>query len=86
MSKVIQFPNAVQSQRGAMTLQPKMVSDTNINNQIHLGPWEFTCQRCQSKTRFESQNMIFRSVDFYCASCGSLHRVINPAFAAVKNK
>ena len=79
-TKIIHFPNAVQSSRGDMAMKPAVVTVKDVYNQIHLGPWVFTCQKCNTKTSFESQNMIFRQVDFYCATCGALHRVTNPAF------
>jgi len=80
MGDIIHFPNAVQGSRGAMALEPATVTVKDINSKMLMGPWTFTCQKCQTKATFESQNMIFRQVEFYCASCGALHRVINPAF------
>lgn len=77
MSKIIRFPFAAQA-KGSKQL--KLSSPDVVNNQILLGPWDFTCPRCATPTRFESKNMIFRTIDFYCASCGALHRVTNPAF------
>jgi len=83
---IIHFPNAVQSTRGDMAMKPAVVTVKDVNSQIHLGPWVFTCQKCNVKTSFESHNMIFRQVEFYCASCGALHRVTNPAFTATPPK
>lgn len=81
MGEIIHFPNAVQKSRGAASLEPTVVRvDNSVTSQMHLGPWEFSCQKCKAKTSFEPKNMIFRSVDFYCASCGALHKVTNPAF------
>jgi late competence protein required for DNA uptake (superfamily II DNA/RNA helicase) len=82
MGEIIHFPNAVQASRGDLAMRPAVTTVKDVNNQIHLGPWHFTCQKCQAKTTFTSENMIFRSVDFYCASCGALHRVTNPAFTS----
>jgi transcription elongation factor Elf1 len=86
MGEIIHFPNAVQSSRGDLALRPAVAMVTDVNQQMHLGPWNFTCHKCNTKTVFESKNMIFRSVDFYCASCGALHRVTNPAFVAPTTK
>ena len=83
---IIHFPNAVQSTRGDMEMRPAVATVKDVNNQLHLGPWVFTCQKCNAKTSFESTNMIFRQVDFYCASCGALHRVTNPAFTVPVTK
>lgn len=79
MSKIIRFPFAAQNLKGGAK-NPRVSTPLVVNNQLHLGPWEFTCPKCKAPTKFESHNMIFRVVDFYCASCGSLHRVTNPAF------
>lgn len=84
--KIIHFPNAVQKSRGGKVLQPDVIRCKDVNSQMHLGPWTFTCQKCFAKTSFNSENMIFRSVDFYCASCGALHRVTNPAFTPTSLK
>jgi len=79
---IIHFPNAVQSSRGDLAMKPAVHTVKEPNNRMHLGPWMFTCQKCDTKTSFESQNMIFRQVEFYCASCGAMHRVTNPAFTS----
>jgi transcription elongation factor Elf1 len=78
MSKIIRFPFAAQTAKGSGHL--KFSTPVVVNNQIHLGSWSFTCPRCAAATKFESKNMIFRVIDFYCGSCGILHRVTNPAF------
>ncbi len=78
MSKIIKFPFAVQGTKTSKQL--KLTSPMVVNNQLHLGSWEFTCPRCDTPTKFDATNMIFRQIDFYCASCGCLHRVTNPAF------
>lgn len=86
MDNIIHFPNAVQSSRGAMALEPAPVTVKDPNLKMLIGPWTYTCHKCNTKTTFESQNMIFRSVEFYCASCGAIHKVINPAFASPPKK
>jgi len=86
MGEIIHFPNAVQASRGAMELEPAKVTTKEGSYPMLVGPWQFTCQKCQTKVSFESQNMVFRSVDFYCAKCGSMHRVVNPAFTATTPK
>jgi transcription elongation factor Elf1 len=78
---VIPFPLAVQSKRNSRvalrTNQPDVV-----HNQLHLGPWTFECTRCDAKIAFDTTAMVFRKLDFYCSSCGTLHSVNNPAFVA----
>jgi late competence protein required for DNA uptake (superfamily II DNA/RNA helicase) len=81
MSNIIKFPIAAQNARGKGK-KPDVEAIGAINTHLFVGPWEFTCQRCGTKTKFESHNMVFRSVEFYCASCGTMHRVTNPAFSS----
>ena len=78
--KLIKFPLAAQTRSSRQNLRLS-IPDV-VHNQIKMGPWDFTCTRCDTKIRFESSGMIFRTVDFYCNSCGALHRVTNPAFAS----
>jgi transcription elongation factor Elf1 len=84
-NNIIHFPNAVQASRGDLAMKPA-VSTVKNNPQMLLGPWVFTCQKCNTKTSFESENMIFRQVEFYCATCGAMHKVTNPAFSSVTPK
>lgn len=79
MTNIISFPNAIQDTLNE-SAKPVVSLSRTTNSQMHLGPWSFTCHKCNAKTSFNSENMIFRTVDFYCANCGSLHRVTNPAF------
>lgn len=80
MDNIIHFPNAVQSTRGAMALEPAPVTAKDANAKMLIGPWTYTCHKCDTKASFEAQHMIFRSVEFYCSSCGAMHKVVNPAF------
>jgi late competence protein required for DNA uptake (superfamily II DNA/RNA helicase) len=80
MADIIKFPVAVQNKRCQKDPKPHVSAIGTPSNHLYVGPWEFTCQRCSTKTKFEATNMVFRSVEFYCASCGTLHRVTNPAF------
>lgn len=85
MADIIKFPLGAQKARGRGN-RPNVSALSSINGQLYLGPWEFTCQKCGAKTKFESTNMVFRTVEFYCASCGTLHRVTNPAFSPAPKK
>lgn len=81
-NKLIPFPhareniNAKKQNRNLKSSKPDV-----LYNSMNLGPWNFTCTKCGSKTHFDSKGMIFRVLDFYCSSCGVLHRVTNPAFS-----
>lgn len=81
MSKIIKFPHALQNNVGSV--KPVVSIMNTTNGLMHLGPWEFTCHKCDTKTCFQSENMIFRTVEFYCSTCGALHKVINPAFISM---
>jgi hypothetical protein len=52
-----------------------------LKDQMCVGPWEFSCPKCKTKTKFECTNMVFKMLEFYCSSCGSYFKVINPAFS-----
>lgn len=79
---VIRFPHAVQNRKNQLAL--KMEPVDSIHDRIQLGPWTFTCTRCDTKTEFNTSGMIFKQIEFYCGSCGNLHRVTNPAFSSKK--
>lgn len=50
-------------------------------SKLLLGPIHYTCPMCANKTVIHGENLIFRQFDFYCSSCGQLHRMVNPAFS-----
>ena|ERR1700691_2941251 len=57
-------------------------SQPNVtHNAMHIAGWRFTCNQCSKIAHFRCEYIIFRTIDFYCSSCGKLHRVINPAFS-----
>ncbi len=83
MSKIIRFPVAANK----LSTKPPLLSKPVVtHDRIQLGPWEFTCPKCSTTTKFECTNIIFRVLDFYCASCGAFHRVTNPAFTPASKK
>jgi hypothetical protein len=65
--EVIQFPN--QDKKG----------DTPSSDRLYLGAFTYTCA-CGNKSTLSPQNLIFRSIEFYCPKCGTCHRISNPAF------
>lgn len=72
--KIIHFPG------GAPHVDATINSDPNLR--LAVGPMAFSCTICGETTSANFTNMVFRSLEFYCLSCGSPHRVTNPAFAA----
>ena len=75
--KIIKFPG------------PQKVSgrtDTDPCHRLSVGPVSFTCTNCNEKATIHFNNMVFRTLEFYCLSCGSLHRIANPAFSLSNTK
>lgn len=79
--EIIPFPQAAQSRSNRNQL--RLSRPHVVHNQLHLGSWKFECTKCDAPTEFECTGMIFRSLDFYCSSCGALHVVTNPAFTPI---
>lgn len=80
---MILFPQARENIKAkTKNSQLKFSNPDVVYNSMNMGPWDFTCTKCDTKTQFECKGMIFRVMDFYCSSCGTLHRVTNPAFAS----
>jgi hypothetical protein len=70
--KVIKFPQETDRVKETDRL-------SNGVGKLFLGPFSYTCP-CGNKSTFEPQNLIFRSVDFFCPKCGTYHKIMNPAF------
>jgi Zn finger protein HypA/HybF involved in hydrogenase expression len=77
IKSILQCDNGDDSKNNALLL----FKSESLKDQLCVGPWEFSCPKCKSKTKFDCSNMIFKSLDFYCASCGSFFKVINPVFS-----
>lgn len=71
--KVIKFP------RGGEKKKLDLAQSEPEHGQMYLGSFTFTCP-CGTSAKFEPQNVIFRSLEFYCSKCGAPHKVTNPAF------
>lgn len=74
--KVIKFPRADERKARAEATEPE-------HGKMYLGSFSFTCP-CGASGTFEPKNMIFRSLELYCAKCGTPHKLVNPAFATPK--
>lgn len=82
-NKVIVFPHARENIKAKSQNSQLKYSDPDvIYNSMNVGPWDYTCSKCNTKSHFDCKGMIFRVMDFYCSSCGALHRVTNPAFSS----
>jgi hypothetical protein len=78
MASIIKFPG------------PKKVfgePDHNPHHKLSVGPVSFTCTSCYEISHVDFKGMVFRTMEFYCMSCGNPYRVSNPAFTiATKTK
>lgn len=72
--KVYEFPK-----KATATVTP---SATPEQHKLHLGPVGFTCPHCNTSSELHFNNMIFKSIEFHCGSCGNFYRLSNPGFAA----
>lgn len=77
MADIIKFPKK----------RRKKVTDvlvdrlTDCENHVDLGRVPFTCVECKETVLFDFTNAIFRSISFYCASCGHGYKISNPMFS-----
>jgi len=74
--KVVPFPKAVPLQKGSVIIQK-----SEPGTEMFLNGFSFTCPTCSNKTNFNSKNMIFKEVEFFCNNCGTKYNVVNPAFS-----
>lgn len=75
---IIRFPG------GDRKLPAKTDPDPSLR--LAVGPVGFTCTSCGESASAEFHNMVFRSLEFYCLSCGSPFRITNPAFSGTRSK
>ena len=85
-NNIIEFPKELSELRNSINSQLKLSIPDVSYSKIITGDWSYTCPSCSDKISFSSTNMIFRSIDIYCGSCGHLHRVANPAFSTSTSK
>jgi transposase-like protein len=55
-------------------------------NPIHTGPVHFTCPHCNTPAEMRFNKIIFRSVEFECATCGTPFKLTNPGFVSSQTK
>lgn len=82
--KVIQFPGAEELHDKVKKTKVVKEKPHGQNEKLLLNDLTYTCPTCMTKTSFSMENMIFKSLEFYCAHCGTKHRVSNPAFSDKK--
>ena len=70
--KLIRIPGGASEVNGTTTTDPSA--------RLALTPVTFTCTSCGEVAVADFTHMVFRSLEFYCLSCGTPYRVTNPAF------
>lgn len=75
MSNVIKFPRSEE--------RKALLKEQTEQNSMFMGAFSFTCP-CGTVAHIQPQNMIFRTMEFYCKDCGTAHKVTNPAFTPPK--
>lgn len=77
---IIEFPKEVCELRKNLNSQI-IVSVPDVSySRIITGDWSYTCPSCGEKIHFSSENMIFRTLETYCSTCGHYHKITNPSF------
>ncbi len=69
--KLIRFPGGTKQVTGS--------TDPDPNLKLAVGPVSFTCTSCDESATVHFHNMVFRSLEFYCLSCGSPPTGLDPA-------
>lgn len=69
---------------GASEVSGTTNSDPHVR--LSVGQVAFTCPSCGEKSSAEFTKMVFRSMEFYCLSCGYPSRITNPAFGFQRSK
>ena len=78
MTKLIQFPGMTAGNIKRKKIEP--VISRLPDEKLILEPIKFTCVHCHTTSQINLENMIFKSAEFYCSTCGTLYKVSNPAF------
>ncbi len=60
--------------------KPVVEEDDDIKNRLFMNETDFSCPKCQAKSKANFKGMIFRVLEFYCKSCGSFFKITNPGF------
>lgn len=76
---IIKFPKAKRRRKNINDVLVDRLTDTRTH--VDLGHVPFTCPECNTRSAFDFSNLIFKTVIFYCASCGHGYKVSNPMFS-----
>ncbi len=83
--EVIHFPGAAKLNKKTTKLKRES-SLATPQDQLITSDATYTCPNCHNNTSFSFNGIIVRTLDFYCAQCGTRHRVVNPAFSPTSRK
>jgi len=77
--KLIPFPGSTAPKETKYKkIQPNFVKPSA--DKLLLSPIEITCVNCKTTNTLHLDGMIFRSIEFYCSTCGHIYKITNPAF------
>lgn len=76
---IIKFPRASKRKKNLNEVLVDRLTDTSVH--VNLGHVPFTCPECKSRSSFDFNNVIFKSIVFHCAACGHGYKVSNPMFS-----
>lgn len=79
VGKIIKFPKTVKRKQPLADVLVDRLTD--ITNHVNLGHVPFTCVSCEETNSFDFTGLIFKTISFYCASCGHGYKITNPMFA-----
>jgi len=73
MKNLVSFPGLNQKK----TVYPSEIRDTR--DFLILKEFDFSYPHCKTVSKFETNSLIFKRLQFYCGGCGTAHIVTNPA-------
>jgi len=80
--EIIPFPGARKSPGTKKIKKIQVVPvKTDSIDRLCVSEIEYTCYHCKNKSSLKVEGMIFKTIEFYCESCGTSHKVTNPAFS-----
>lgn len=58
----------------------KNKNENKKHDYLIIKTFKFTCPNCNNKFDFNCNGMIFKTIELFCNSCGTKHKVSNPGF------
>lgn len=76
MSNIIPFDSLTPVTGSTDLVVEKLDADAGPTN----SKLDFTCATCQNKTTFQISSAVFKTLELFCAQCGTGWKVTNPVF------